>query len=191
MNVLGCIRVLDSGGATVLAGATAGASWFRAARDEVDASVAGAQILDFSGVTLATVSWLREAVIELQRYVLEFCPDVVLLVTNLTDLVREELIVALDASGHVLIEASIVASTEISDATVLGKLDPALNDTLQAVLRKTEFDATFVTEVLPPLKLPAANNRLAALEERRLLKSERRGRNRIYRPVVENLSYGN
>lgn len=190
MNVCVNIPVSEIARSTDLAGAADGAAWFQAARPRVDAAPPGLLAIDFAGVRIATVSWLREGVLALCRYAATMRPDLRLVATGLTPLVREELEVALDATGAVLIVAGFEPNSPPTQPVVLGRLDTALRDTLRATEGKPEFDATFVSRAIPGVGVSAANNRLAALETKGILISERRGRSRVYRPLLENLRYG-
>ena len=189
MKVCGIISVCDTAAATELAGAVNGQAWFFAARGDVDQAAAGVHAVDFGGVRLATVSWLREAVIAVIRYARAMRPDVVVVVANLSELVREELHLALEATGEVCVDVGSLDG-ETAEPVILGRLDPALRETLKTVEGAREFDASAVRRSIPRLALSAANNRLAALEAKGVLTSERRGRTRIYRPLLERLRYG-
>lgn len=191
MNVTSCLPVSDADAATELTGALNGAAWFQGMRRLIDAADPGLHALDFAGVRLATVSWLREAVLALVKYAAALRPDLLLIAANATDLVKEELSVALEATSSVIIAADVSTSLKVLQPVLLGRLDTALDETLRAILGRNECDASFLSQALPPLGLSAANNRLAALESRGVLTSERRGRSRIYRPVMEGLRYGN
>ncbi len=190
MKVCSCLPVAILANSTHLAGAADGAAWFKVTRQRLDTADPGLHAIDFVDVRLATVSWLREAVLALQKYSAAFRPDIILVVANLTDLVREELAVALEATSSVIVSADVSPALEAYNPVLMGRLDPALKETLQAVEGQEEFDASFVSRALLRVRPSAANNRLAALETRGILKSERRGRTRVYRPVMEDLSYG-
>jgi DNA-binding transcriptional ArsR family regulator len=185
------ILVTDLARSTELAGAADGEAWFQAARQRLDTEEAGLLALDFNDVRLATVSWLREGPLALRTYASAMRPDIVIFAGNLSDFVREELEVALEATGNVMIAADISPDFDVHRPTVMGHLDPALHDTLRVVQGQSEFDALFVSRALPHVGLSAASNRLAALEVKGILKSERRGRARVYSPLLEDLQYGN
>lgn len=190
MNVCVTIRVSESTQPANLAGAADGALWFQTARRHVDSATSGMIVIDFDGVQLATVSWLREGPLALCKYAAALRPELHFVATNLSELVREELEVALDATGSILITADLRSGMHPIQPIVLGRLDPALRDTLQVVEGQHEFDATFVASAIKGLGASAASNRLAALESKGILKSERRGRSRLYRPLLEDLRYG-
>jgi DNA-binding transcriptional ArsR family regulator len=190
MKVCGIIPVSELARSADLAGAADGAVWLQAGRRRVDAAQTGLHAIDFSGVRIATVSWLREGILALLKYASAVRQDLRFVATGLSEIVREELEVALEATGGVLIAADISPDRVLTAPIVLGRLDPALHDTLQAVEGQLEFDATFVSRAIPGVGLSAANNRLAALESKGILVSERRGRSRHYRPLLENLRYG-
>jgi DNA-binding transcriptional ArsR family regulator len=179
-----------AGGSEELAGATDGQRWLATARQLVESLPAGICVIDFDGVRLATVSWLREAVLGLNRFVRLMRPEVVLVVANLRPLVREEFEVALEATGQVAV-AFAASEAAPHEPRLLGRLDPALLETFKAVEGRAQFDASVVVDAVSGVAPSAANNRLAALESKGVLVSERRGRNRIYRFVVEGLRHGN
>jgi DNA-binding transcriptional ArsR family regulator len=191
MNVCSTILVTEIAKSTELAGAADGAAWFLAARQQFDGAAAGMHLIDFQGVRLATVSWLREAVLALRKYASVMRPDILLVVANLAPLVREEFEVALEATGNLFIDLGRSTGSGFDGAVLMGTLDPALRETLTAVDGKAEFDASLVCRLLGSLAPSAANNRLAALELKGILTSSRRGRTRVYRPLVEDMRYGN
>lgn len=190
MNICAIISVEAIAGATELAGAKDGSAWYQSVRAHLDTAQSGVLVLDFTRIRIATVSWLREAVVTLIRHATKLRPDVVVVAANVPKLVREELEVALDATSSVLIVAHLDSHGELSQPTVLGKLDSALSETLKAVVEYPSFDASVVREALPSVGPSAASNRLAALAAKGLLTSERRGRGRVYRPLLEGLRYG-
>ena len=191
MNVCVTISILDLAGSSQLAGATDGHSWFLEARSIVDAAEAGTHMIDFHGVQIATVSWLREAVLALVKYGHSIRPDINFVMGNLSPVVREELQVALDASGLVAVILVRSGGAGPSAPLLIGHLDAALRETFQVIEGRGEFDASIVCREISGIAPSAANNRLAALEAKGVLISERRGRSRIYRPILENLHYGN
>ncbi len=191
MKVADSILVSELAGSRNLAGASAGKVWFQDARSRIESGPPGWHAIDFDGVEIATVSWLREAVVALKRLASVLRPDVDLVAVNLSALVCEELAVALDATNNVMIAADRFAESTVYEPTVLGRLDPALRETLDVIQELPESDAPVLAKLLPHVGLSAANNRLASLEEKGILMSEKRGRTRIYRPVMENLQYGN
>jgi len=190
MNVCSIIPVAELARSTELAGAADGIAWFQCARARLDAAESGLHAIDFATVRLATVSWVREAVLALQKYAAAMRPDILFIVTNLSDLVREELAVAVEATGSIIIAADLTFELRVRNPVLMGLLDPALGETLRIVSGLQEFDASLVSRALPRVGLSAANNRLAALETKGILKSERRGRTRVYRPVLEDMHYG-
>lgn len=191
MNVQSSVPVRSASDGDVLAGAQDGCNWALRTRAAIDRADSGFHAVDFVGVRLATASWLREAVLGLVTYARATRPDIRLIVSNASPAVLEELQVALEHTKAVLIAAHVPASKRILRPRLIGTLDQALDESLKAVVGRTESDAPFLTRTFPQLGLSAANNRLSALEERGALISERRGRSRVYRPILEGLSYGN
>jgi len=190
MKVQSSISLTQTAGTTDLVGALGGAAWFKSNRDLLGLAPAGLLALDFGGVRIATVSWLREAVLALLRYAAALRADITIVIANMTPVVKEELSIALESDGWAIVGANMSPSLELSEPVLLGRLDAALDEALRAVCKTRVSDAPALSRALPPLKLSAANNRLAALESKGLLRSERRGRVRLYRPVVEGLNHG-
>jgi DNA-binding transcriptional ArsR family regulator len=190
MNVCSTIPVAELARSTDLAGAADGMAWFQAARLRLDTAEPGLHALDFTSVRLATVSWLREGPLALRKYAAAMRPDILFIVANLAPLVREELEVAIEATGAMMIRADLSSDFQVRNPVLMGRLDPALCETLRVVEGQIEFDASFVSRALPGVGPSAANNRLAALESKGILKSERRGRTRVYRPLLEDIRYG-
>lgn len=188
MKICSTIIVADLAKSTELAGAQNGAAWTASARTIIDRAAGGLIILDFQGIRLATVSWLREAILTLRRYADAVRTDLLFAATNLAPLVREEFEETLRATGNVFL---LLPENGDPKPLLIGVLDPALRETLIAVDGKPEFDATVISRSIPAVGASAANNRLAALEKKGILTSQRRGRLRVYRPVLEGLVYGN
>jgi len=184
------IRVLADTESDLLAGAASGSEWCRSVRASIESLEYGLVALDFSGVRLATVSWLREGVLSLVEFTRAVRTGVQLVAANLVPAVQEELAIALDASREVLVAVELDPSGQIDRPRVIGRLDPALRDALRVVQDLDEFDAPMLSRAIGGLGLSAANNRLAAIEAKGVLRSERRGRGKVYRPVLEGLHYG-
>jgi DNA-binding transcriptional ArsR family regulator len=192
MNICATVSVqATTGGGQELAGATDGQAWLTKVRQQAELFPSGVCIIDFEGVRLATVSWLREAVLGLSKFLRLMRPEVTLVFANLRPLVKEEFKVALEATGQVAVVVGAIQNGTPVAPEVIGRLDPALEETFKVVEGRAEFDASVVCGAVPGVAPSAANNRLAALEAKGLLISKRRGRSRIYQPILENLRYGN
>lgn len=190
MKICSSIIVKDLTSTTELAGASFGSDWFMKARDHIDSADPGLHVIDFSEIRLATVSWIRESVLALKKYASTMRPDIFLTVANMTSIVQEEFAIALEATSEIMVSVTLSDSLTIQDPVLMGSLDAALKETLCVIQGHREFDASLLSRSLTALAPSAANNRLKAIESKGLFKSERRGRTRVYWPILEGLDYG-
>lgn len=147
--------------------------------------------LDFSGVAVATTSFLRESVVGYRNYARSHWSNVYPIVANLGPAVREELEQFLVQQGDALAVCKLNRSSEPSDVHVLGRLDGKQDLALRAVVQAGEVDAPTLARTHKDPPSPTAwNNRLAALASKGLIIESSTGRGKRYRPVLERLRYG-
>lgn len=178
----------------VLAGALPGQKVFaKLISSTIPPTAPEVYFLDFSGVDLATTSFLRESVLAYRSHARSHWGYVYPVVANLAPRVREELEHFLVDRGDALIVCDLDAKDRVSKVYVIGRLDGKQDVTLRAVVKAGEVDAPTLAErhktggVVSPT---AWNNRLAALVTKGLLMEVSTGRSKRYRPVLERLSYG-
>ncbi len=148
-------------------------------------------ILDFSGIDIATASFLREAVLGFRDYCRNSRESLYPVLAGLGVKVREELDGLLKLKGDAFILCDLTPKGAIKNAVVIGTLDTKQQDTLNAVLRVGKADAVSLAKNDPRTPNPTAwNNRLAGLAAKGLLRETQNGRSKIYAPVVEALTYG-
>jgi len=178
----------------VLAGAGAGARTLARLIDTVAAAPCPEPVfLDFTGIDVATGSFLRESVLSFRNYCRLSQPGLYPVVANATDAVREELEFILRAMGDVVVTCNLDAHGNPSDAKVIGTLEPKQRTTLLAVIKAGETDAAGLQKEVgeqEPIRGTAWNNRLSSLVAKGILIEVRRDRAKRYRPVLEGLSYG-
>jgi hypothetical protein len=183
------VPILRPGDEPILAGRLSGKRAFLAALESLPEMVEPTLVLlDFSGVDLATSSFLNEAVLPLRDHLrLRGQPGYVV-AANLKEHVREEIEEMLSRSGDALLTCSTSASGQIIDAQLCGKLDDRLHETLSLVGQKGETTATRLheeTRTVDPIGATAWNNRLASLAAKSLVVEILQGRTKKYRPVLE------
>src|SRR5690606_31505453 len=103
------------------------------ARSRIDSGRSGWCALDFSGIRLATVSWLREGPVNLQRYAATMRPDISLIAVNPSDVVLEELGVTLESTSSIMIVAQLDSELYIQTLTVLGLFERDFLETFNIV----------------------------------------------------------
>jgi hypothetical protein len=150
--------------------------------------------LDFRGVQTATASFMRACVLGLRDHAREHRPNLYPVVANLGDVVVEELEVILDARGDAMAMCRLDSRGNVTDARVVGQLEPRQRETLEAVKRAGETDATSLHKqfgAAAGVNSPTGwNNRLSALVGKGLLIEKASGRSKSYYCVLPELAYG-
>lgn len=143
--------------------------------------------IDFSGVNVATVSFLRDSVLAYRNHARSHWTTVYPVITNLSPSVLEELAYFVNNTRDALVVCSG------SDVRVLGRLEEKQEFTLRAVIKEREVDAPTLAARYRkngPASPTAWNNRLVALSMKGLLIELSSGRSKRYRPVLDRLRYG-
>lgn len=179
-------------GEEILAGASAGAQALSkligVVSEEYGMTVV---VLDFKEISVATASFLREAVLGFRDYCRNSRPNLYPVLANVGVKVREELDGLLQLKGDAVVVCDLNGSGNVKNAAIVGKLDPKQKITLAAVLKARRADATSLAAHDRELKNPTAwNNRLASLAAKGILRETQTGRSKTYEPVVEALAYG-
>jgi hypothetical protein len=182
-------RLLDlMDGQKVLSGAIAGRRLLSALITATQsASTPTMALLDFSGVEVATASFLRESVIGFRDYARQSLPNIYPVVANPSDPVVEELDFFVRARGDVLLSCDLDASGNVVAARLIGNLDPTQRATFDAVcevgaISAPELAARFADQHIGPT---AWNNRLSALANKGLLIEWRQGKSKSFSPLLE------
>lgn len=185
------IQIEKVAGGPVLAGAAAGV----AVQGDLLAAIEGGAAcpvfcLDFTGVQCATASFVREAVFGARDAVRRIGLSTQLIVTNASRTVLEEMLLVARSLNTCVVHAVGRDPSKLTHPAILGTLDEAQRETLELVLQLGEATATELTSKAPEVKPTAWNNRLTSLVGRGVLTESRRDRHKVYRPVLEGLTYG-
>lgn len=182
-------RMLDlMDGNKILSGAVAGRQLLSALIADTPSAVDPTpSFLDFSGVEVATASFLRESVIAFRDYARQSLPNIYPAVANLNAAVAEELDFFARSRGDVLWSCKLDLRGNVTAARLIGDLDPALRTTFDAVLdagtsSAPELATRFEDERIGPT---AWNNRLSALASKGLLVEGRQGKSKSFSPLLE------
>jgi len=149
--------------------------------------------LDFSGVAVATMSFLRESVVAYRNHARSHWSTVYPVVANLAAPIREDLELFLRDRGDAMVVCELDGAGHATNVQIVGRLDGKQDLTLRAVVEQGEIDATTLAERYKdenPVSPTAWNNRLAALATKGLVIESSSGRSKRYRPVLEKLRYG-
>ncbi len=146
-------------------------------------------ILDFSGIEVATASFLRESVLAFRNVIRGRRSQLYPIVANLNDVVRDEFLELLRMRGDALMTCNARDDGDVWDATPLGELDPKQRLTFNLVRQHGETDAGALMRQYGESErvkhTTAWNNRLAALAALGLIVEQSQGRAKRYRPLVE------
>jgi hypothetical protein len=144
--------------------------------------------MDFSDISVATGSFLRESVMAFRDYARSTLPHLYPVVSNTSEAVAEELEFLLKHRKDALWVCRRDPDGKVSDAAVIGELDDGHRAAfdLVASLRGAsapDLAARGDTSIGPT----AWNNRLACLAARGLLIERRMGKSKLFTPVLETL----
>jgi hypothetical protein len=143
-------------------------------------------LLDFTGIEVATSSYLREAVVHLRDMLRSRRSNFYPIVANAGEAVREELTMLLHDHGDAMLACVIDEKGMPQDVEPIGRLERVQQRTFELVVEKGEIGAVEAQALFPgeTATVTAWNNRLAALAERGLVVELSRGRLKRYRPVL-------
>jgi hypothetical protein len=147
--------------------------------------------LDFTGIDVATTSFLRDSVIAYRNHARSTWPWIYPVCANLAPRVKEELDSYLRDRGDAFVTCVLEDAERVSGVELIGLIEGKQRDALRGVLDLGESDAPGLREHAgEEVAATAWNNRLVALAEKGILIEVRSGRNKRYRPVLEGLQYG-
>jgi hypothetical protein len=143
-------------------------------------------LLDFTGIDVATSSYLREAVVRLRDMLRSRRSNFYPIVANAGDAVMEELTMLLHDHGDSMLACVIDEKGRPRNVEPIGRLERVQQRTFELVVEKGEIGAVEAQALFPgeTATVTAWNNRLAALAERGLVVELSRGRLKRYRPVL-------
>ncbi|MGH9351049.1 MAG: hypothetical protein ACRD2G_02640 [Terriglobia bacterium] len=190
------ILMRELAGAKVLAGAPNGQKVLMKLMEQTGREPAGPEpvFLDFSGVEVATASFLRESILAFRDTVRNRRSNFYPVIANVNDLIADELAVLLAPHGDVLMLCTLDQKGRAHEAHLAGDLDPKQRVTFNLVRERGETDAAELMRVHGKdegVKQTAWNNRLAALANLGLVVELSEGRAKRYRPLFTEVQYGN
>jgi hypothetical protein len=144
-------------------------------------------LMDFSGIDIATASYLRESVYALKNFLRNSRSKLYPVVANANAKVREELAVLAEARNDVLLLVETEEAGAVKHQAILGSLDPKQAMTFECVKELKRADAGTLMKKYgskeKTTSTTAWNNRLAALVARGLILEYTRGRAKFYQPL--------
>lgn len=143
--------------------------------------------LDFSGIDLATGSFLREAVLGFRDFSRNAMGALYPVVSNANSTIEEELSVYLKDRNDAVWSCSLDGDGIVADPHILGQLDTAHRKTLQLIVEQRRISAPELARLCPEegVGVTAWNNRLAALAAKGIVMEFREGKTKSFSPVME------
>jgi uncharacterized protein (DUF58 family) len=180
------LRILA--GATVLSGTQRGQETLSKLLREVSAEPSTPEpiFLDFTGIEVATASFLRESVLAFRDIVRGRRSTYYPVIANANDAVRDELIELVKPRGEVLMACKLATGGSVFDPVLIGDLDPKQRLTFDLVIERGETDAGELMRDFGSregVRATAWNNRLSSLVSRGLIIEVSYGRAKRYRPL--------
>lgn len=188
------IRIRDLMKADILAGAVNGKAIFAScvSLTSQEPTEPTALFLDFTDVEVATASALRESVVALKAYKRSIASNLYPVLANINESIQDEVQVLMDARNDAIIACSRTDDGTVSDARLIGDLDPKQAMTFELVSQLNGADAGSLMRQFgkeeKTTSTTAWNNRLSGLVQRGLVREFANGRSKFYRPLLEEAS---
>lgn len=145
-------------------------------------------LLRFDRVDAATGSFLREAVLGFRDYCTKTQPNLYPVVANANDVIVDELEFLLKLNGDALLVCNLDRHGEVSSSRIIGHLNEKQQLTFNAVMAAREADAATLESKYrqtEQIQITGWNNRLSSLVAKGVLMEIKKGRSKVYRPVLE------
>lgn len=184
------VRICRVASGPILSGALRGQDLLAKLLREVAVEPASPEplFLDFSGVEVATASFLRESVLAFRDFVRGRRSMIYPVITNISDAVREDLTELVNSRGGVLMTCLLADDGTVSAPRMIGNLDPKQQLTLDLVRQRGETDAGELMREFGASETVGAtawNNRLSALVSLGLIMELSYGRTKRYKPLLQ------
>jgi hypothetical protein len=171
-------------GSSVLAGKQAGQRVFTKL---VEATAEPPQtpqalFLDFTGVEVATASFLRESILAFRDHIRGRRSHYYPVVANANETVQDELLELLRSRGGALMACTLSGNDTVTEPMLVGELEPKQRMTFDLVAKHGETDAgQLMRDHADTRHATAWNNRLSSLAALGLVMEVAQGRSKRYR----------
>jgi len=143
--------------------------------------------LDFSGVDIATGSFLREAVLGFRDFSRNAIGTLYPVLANANAVIEDELSVYLKGRNDAIWACALSEDGAVLNPHILGELDAAQMSTLQLIAEHKPISAPELAKLRPNegIGTTAWNNRLATLAAKGILMELKQGKTKMFAPVME------
>ena len=145
-------------------------------------------LLDFAKVETATSSFLRESILGLRDYCTKTQPNLYPVVANANEVILDELEFLLNVYGDAFLTCELNKQGKVTASRIVGRLNEKQQLTFDAVLEAREADAGTLESKYresEQIQITGWNNRLSSLVAKGILMEIKKGRGKVYRPVLE------
>ena len=144
-------------------------------------------LLDFDRVDIATGSFLREAVMGYRDFCRNAASTIYPVVANANAIIEEELSTYLRGRSDAIWACSIDVEGRAADPRILGELDTTQMNTIQLIEKHYPISAPELAKLHRGENIGPTgwNNRLATLAAKGMLKEWKRGKTKLFSPVLE------
>lgn len=180
------VNVVELSGTSILSGAPSGRQLYAKLVAVLPSEPGSPEplFLDFSGVVVATASFLRESILEFRKFVRGRKSNFYPVIANASADVIDEIFELVQPRGDVLMTCTVDDDGSILRSRHIGKLDPMQQLTFDLVNAQGEATATKLMEIeRGDVKATAWNNRLASLSSLGLICEKSSGRAKTYTPI--------
>lgn len=147
--------------------------------------------LDFRGVKVVTGSFWRSAILAFRDHCVMAGLNLYPILANISDEIAEDLKLVLEPRGDAFMVCDLSKQGQLSSLRIVGSLDDTQRVTLNAVIKAGETDANTLKDEhdkeqgAAGIGVTGWNNRLTSLAQKGLLIEVKKGRTKVYRPIVE------
>lgn len=146
--------------------------------------------LDFTGIEVATASFLRESVLAFRDIVRGRRSMFYPVIANVSEAVHEEFVELVKSRGGVLMTCMLADDETVTEPGLIGQLDPKQQLTFDLVRQRGETDALELMREFgksEEVGSTAWNNRLSSLVSLGLIVELSTGRTKRYKPLLQGL----
>jgi hypothetical protein len=184
------LQLKEIAGSPILAGALSGRRTLTALLDAAEKEPNSPEpvFLDFTGIQVATASYLRDSVLAFRDVIRGRRSKLYPVIANASDEVRDELEELLRPRGDVLMTCMLDQTGQAAHPTLIGDLNPKQKVTFDLVRKQGETDASELMREYGEregVKQTAWNNRLVSLAALGLIVEITQGRAKRYKPLFE------
>lgn len=149
--------------------------------------------VDFTGVEVATGSYLREAIIHMKEWCRTTEAACSLVVANADAAILEELTLVTEACADAILSCDLKLGEEPTNGRLIGRLEAKQREAFWFVQKSGKATAQSLKDATSQAKIsPTAwNNRLNVLSKKGVVRADSDGRTKVFHPIIREVHNGN